>query len=74
MVGMDQEIILTAQDLEGLLTAEDQADLKRLEATYSQALDSISRSANSAIPRRSDPDTRHAAHPHPGCAAFFVRR
>lgn len=38
---MDQEIILTAQDLEGLLTAEDQSDLKRLEETYGQALESF---------------------------------
>jgi len=43
LVAMEGEIILTAQDLEGLLTPEDQDDLKRLEQTYSQALAAFGR-------------------------------
>ena len=43
LVAMEGEIILTAQDLEGLLTPEDQDDLRRLEQTYSHALAAFGR-------------------------------
>jgi uracil phosphoribosyltransferase len=38
---MENEIVLTAQDLEGLLTPEDTADIQRMEASYSQAMESF---------------------------------